>query len=270
VLPSWLKTASLYACAFATAAVFATACDPSYGITAFRCDPSEPECPTKYGDGGTYVCCSDDPAAVDLNDLTAAALPTYGGGTGTPLFSSTLNNASSSGFCIDTTEVLKADAAIGEPGPGAACPKPCNPTWASADITAVCGAGTSCCASVEIQELDCGLDPDLGDAGCWRPVTGNDIMGLGGIDVSDWSSSDHATHQDPAGKGCQDFIMSQAGAISAAGADPDETLRACFRSLTVANQRGFCQGAMDCPLANPAYRDACEQKNDLEGKTGCG
>jgi hypothetical protein len=267
-VPSWLKTASLYASAFATAAVFATACDPSYGITAFRCDPSEPICPSKYG-SGDYVCCSDDPAAIDLENAGAPALPTYGGGTGTPLFSSVLNAASSSGFCIATAEV-PLDAAIGEPGPGAACPKPCNPTWSSADINTVCGPNTSCCASVEIEDLDCGFDPALGDGGCWRPVTGGDITDLGGLDVSNWSSSDHATHQDPGGKGCETFVMSQAAAIAAAGLETNDAKIACFRSLTVANQRGFCQGAMDCPLANPAYRDACEQKNDLEGHTGCG
>jgi hypothetical protein len=267
-VPSWLKTAFLYASAFATAAVFATACDPSYGITAFRCDPSAPDCPTKYG-SGSYVCCSDDPAALDLSDLGTPALPTYGGGTGIPLFSSALNDASASGFCIATSQV-PLDAAIGEPGPGQACPKPCNPTWATEDISSVCGPNTSCCASVELQELDCGFDPALGDGGCWRPVTGGDIMGLGGINVSDWSTSDHVTHQDPGGQGCEAFVLSQAAAISTAGVSPQDAQIACFRNLTVANQRGFCQGAMDCPLANPAYRDACEQKNDLEGHTGCG
>ncbi len=266
-MPSWLKSAFLYAGAFATAATFATACDPSYGITAFRCDPSNPACPTKYG-SGTYVCCSDDPAAIDIDTLDSA-LPTYGGGTGIPLFSSATNSLSSSGFCIDTTQV-PLDAAVGEPGDGTACPKPCNPTWAPADITTVCGAGTSCCASVEIQELDCGFDTSLGDAGCWRPVTGGDIMGLGGVDASDWSSSDHATHQDPGGGGCEQFVTANGAALMMAGVSLQDAQIACFRQLTVANQRGFCQGPMDCPLANPAYRDACEQRNDREGLTGCG
>jgi hypothetical protein len=267
-VPSWLKTAVLYASAFATAAVFATACDPSYGITAFRCDPSKPDCPTKYG-SGSYVCCSDDPAALDLDDLTAPALPSYGGGPGIPLFSSVANNASSSGFCIDTSQV-PLDAAVAEPGAGASCPKPCNPTWTAENITTVCGPGTSCCASVELKELDCGLDMTLGDTGCWRPVTGGDIMGLGGLDVSDWSSSDHATHQDPGGGGCEEFLTTQAAAISTAGVSAQDARVGCFRALTVANQRGFCQGPMDCPLANPAYRDACEQINDREGRTNCG
>lgn len=267
-MPNWLKSAVLYAGAFATAAVFATACDPSYGITAFRCDPSNPACPTKYG-AGTYVCCSDDPAAIDLTDPSAPVLPTYGGGTGIPLFSSASNDKSTSGFCIDTSQV-PLDAAINEPGLGSACPKPCNPTWSPTDIATVCGAGTSCCASVEIQELDCGLDMSLGDAGCWRPVTGGDIQDLGGLDVSDWSSSDHATHQDPGGSGCEAFVTTNSAALADAGVDTTQALLACFRKLTVANQRGFCQGPMDCPLANPAYRDACEQKNDREGRTGCG
>ena len=266
-MPSWLKSAFLYAGAFATAAVFTTACDPSYGITAFRCDPSDPKCPSKYG-SGSYLCCSDDPAALDLEDLTTFVLPTYGGGPGIPLFSSTTNNASTSGFCIDTSQV-PLDAAVGEPGVGQSCPKPCNPTWTGEEITAVCGNGTSCCASVEIEELDCGLDMSLGAGGCWRPVTGGDIMGLGGINASDWSSSDHATHQDPGGGGCEAFVTANAAAIMGAGETAQSVQLACFRRLTVANQRGFCQGPMDCPLANPAYLDACEQKNLAEGRTGC-
>ncbi|KIG15716.1 hypothetical protein DB30_05286 [Enhygromyxa salina] len=263
-----MKTAFLYTSAFASAAVFATACDPSYGIRSFRCDPSAGDCPTKYG-VGTYVCCSDDPAAIDLSDVDAVALPSYGGGPGIPLYASANNNNGTSGFCIDTSSVPPA-AGIMEVGPGQGCPLPCNPTWEKADITAVCGTATSCCATVELQESDCGLDMSLGANGCWRPVTGGDIQGLKGIDVSDWSASDHATHQDPGGGGCEAFVAAQAGAISAAGLSTNDALFACFRKLSVANQRGFCQGAMDCPLANPAHRDACEQKNDAEGRLDCG
>jgi hypothetical protein len=263
-----LKTAFLYASAFAGAAMFATACDPSYGIRTFRCDPSTGECPTKYG-SGTYVCCSDDPAAIDLSDVATPALPSYGGGTGIPLYAAANNNASSSGFCIEVASVPLA-ASIMEPGAGQGCPLPCNPTRDKADITAVCGAATSCCASVELKEADCGLDPDLGDAGCWRPVTGGDIQGLSGINVSDWSASDHATHQDPGGGGCEQFVATQAGPIADAGLTNQQALFACFRQLSVANQRGFCQGAMECPLANPTYIDACEAKNAAEGRVGCG
>lgn len=268
-MPNWLKTGFLYASAFATAAVFATACDPSYGITAFRCDPSNPSCPTKYGEGGTYVCCSDDPAAVDFDNLQDLhPHPTYANtpGPGIPLYSGPTNNNSTSGFCIDTSQV-PADAAITEPGPGSGCPKPCNPTWDAADITAVCGSGTSCCASVELEAADCAQDPDTG---CFRPVTGGDILGLGGADASDWSASDHATHQDPGGSGCEAFVIGQASAIAAAGLSEQDARVACFRRLTVANQRGYCQPAMECPLASPTFRDACDQLNDQAGLTNCG
>ena len=115
-----------------------------------------------------------------------------------------------------------------------------------------------CCQTVELGELDCGLDPSLGDSGCWRPVTGGDIEGFGGLDVSNWSGSKHDTHQDPGGKGCMDFVAATGGSA-----------QECFRRLSVANQRGFCQSGI-CPLTDPAYRDACERKNDAEGRTGCG
>ena len=265
-MPSWLKTAFLYASAFATAALFSTACDPSYGITTFRCDPGgDAGCPDKYGTGGTYICCSDDPTALDPADLDAAALPSYGGGSGVPLFSGAQNDFSRWGFCIDTSQV-PADAGIPDAGPGMGCPMPCNPTWSSSDITAVCGTGTSCCATVEIEEKDCILDPGMGDNGCYRPARGDDITGFGGTGATNWSGSAHATHQDPNGKGCQEFANANAAAL---GIDAEDARLACIRKLTVADQRGFCQGAMDCPLANPSYIDACETLNATNGLTGC-
>lgn len=257
----WLTTLLVYTSAFVGAGMLATACDPTYGITSFRCDPKNPDCPSDFGTG-TYVCCSDDPAAIDLDDTSLAVLPDYvgGGGTGTPLFSGPNNNLSRSGFCIDTGAVPPT-AAIQDAGTGFGCPLPCNPTWSSADVQAVCGAGTICCQTVELGEKDCALDPDLGNNGCWRPVTGNDISGFGGLDVSSWNPSAHDTHQDPNGSGCTAFVTAAGGTQS--------DLTACFRRLTTANQRGFCQSGV-CPLTDPAYRDACERKNDAEGRTGCG
>jgi hypothetical protein len=52
-----------------------------------------------------------------------------------------------------------------------------------------------------------------------------------------------------------------------------QVLTECYRRLTVSNQRGFCIGGPDvagCPLAQPAYRDACEQQNDANFLSGCG
>jgi hypothetical protein len=259
----WLTTLFVYTSAFVGAGLLATACDPTYGVTSFRCDPANPDCPTDFGTG-SYVCCSDDPAALDLDDLGAAALPRYAGksGSGTPLFSGTNNNLSRSGFCIDTAQVPPS-AAIQDPGSGFGCPLPCNPTWSNSDIQTVCGAGTVCCQSVELDEKDCALDPDLGDSGCWRPVTGNDIdsNAFDGLKTSNWSPSAHVTHQDPNGTGCTAFITASGG--------NNQALSACFRRLSVADQRGFCQSGV-CPLTDPAYRDACERKNDGEGRTNCG
>lgn len=258
----WLTTLFVYTSAFVGAGLLATACDPTYAVTSFRCNPSAPDCPTdKYGTGD-YVCCSDDPAALNVDDLTAAALPGYVGknGDGTPLFSGANNHLSTSGFCIDISQVPPS-AAIGDPGSGQGCPLPCNPTWAKADVAAICGAGTVCCQTQELGELDCALDPELGDQGCWRPVTGGDINIFStGLKVSDWSPADHVTHQGPSGKGCTAFVAAEGG--------DDALLEACYQRLSVANQRGFCQAGV-CPLTNPAYVDACERKNAAEGLTGC-
>lgn len=256
----WLTTLFVYTSAFVGAGLLATACDPSYQITSFRCDPSNPACPTDKFGTGAYQCCSDDPAALDLDDLSADALPGYVGksGTGTPIFSAANNSLSRSGFCIDTGAVPPT-AAIQDVGSGMGCPLPCNPTWSNSDVSAICGAGTVCCQTVELGDLDCALDPDLGDTGCWRPVTGGDITGQGGLGVTNWSASKHETHQDPNGIGCKAFVAGTPGA----------TEGACFRRLSVADQRGFCQSGV-CPLTDPAYRDACERKNDAEGRTSCG
>jgi hypothetical protein len=260
----WLTTLLVYVSAFVGAGLLATACDPSYPITSFRCDPTNPNCPTdKYGSAsGQYVCCSDDAAAIDLADPSVAVLPAYlgGGGTGTPLFSGPNNNLSTSGFCIDVG-VVPPDAAIQDAGPGQGCPLPCNPTWSSGDVADVCGTGTVCCETQELGDLDCEVDPSLGDMGCYRPVTGSDIAGLGGLNSSTWSSSAHDTHQSPNGKGCIAFVAANGGG--------EDLQNECFRRLSVANQRGFCQSGA-CPLDVPEYRDACERLNDAEGRPNCG
>ena len=260
----WLTTLLIYGSAFVGAGLLATACDPSYAITSFRCDPSQPDCPSdKYAQGkANYVCCSDDPAALDFNDPTATVLPKYvgGNGTGTPLFSGPANSLSKSGFCIDVS-VVPLSAAIADPGPGQGCPLPCNPTWGQADVSSVCGPGTICCQTQELGEDDCALDPALGDNGCYRPVTGGDINELGGLDVSGWNSSAHDTHQDPNGAGCQAFVASVGGSSQA--------LTECYRRLSVADQRGFCQSG-SCEIdSDPSYLSACARMNLAQGLTNC-
>jgi hypothetical protein len=51
-----------------------------------------------------------------------------------------------------------------------------------------------------------------------------------------------------------------------------ELLLACYRRLTVADQRGWCSNSIGldaCPYAGPTYVDACEQRNLDEGRDGC-
>lgn len=246
----WPKVVAVYGAVLATAALVSGACQWDYATTAFRCDPSNPDCPDSGG--GPYQCCSDDPAALDLGDLSAFVAPSYagGGGTGTPLFSGNNNSLGRSGFCVEAVPGLIEEGAAG-------CPIPCNPTWGSDDLAAVCGAA-KCCQTVELEAEDCALDPTLGDSGCYRPVTGTDINGFGGADATNWSGSSHATHQDPNGAGCITF------------AQGDEAIQgACFRRLSVADQRGFCQNVEVCPLTQPGYIDACSARNAAEGLSGC-
>lgn len=236
-----------------------------------RCDPSSVDPCAEFIE--PHLCCSDDPAAVNLSDLDAAVTPNYvgRGGEGTPIFSGSNNASSRQGVCVADGSVPPV-AALADVG-AAGCPVPCNPQWSASDISSVCGQSALCCQFQELAPEDCGFDPNLGDSGCWRPVTGNDIQGLGGIDASDWSMVDHATHQDPGGSGCEKFVAEiPPNVLADNGLTPQDVLLACFRRLSVANQRGLCIGGAAgavCPYAAPAYIDACEQRNDDEGRGGC-
>jgi hypothetical protein len=257
-------TARVFGATFVVSLLVVLACENGmfFPTTSSRCQPSssEPRC-SKVAD---YQCCSDDPIALELSDLDALALPT----SGTPVFSDTQNDASYSGMCVKVGAVAPAFALP------SGCPIPCNPTWSSNSIAAVCGSDTFCCQTTEIEASDCVLDPELGDAGCWRPARGDDIVGLGGLEATSWSAAEHATLQDPGFHGCVAFVgVFSYAELKAAGVTADDVRLACLHRLGVANQRGFCiggPGLAGCPLAQPSYRDACEQLNDSEGLGGCG
>jgi hypothetical protein len=235
-----------------------------------RCSPGQSgACPEGY------ICCSDDPAALDLNALDAAALPNYDGhgGTGVPLFSAGNNSLSASGMCI-AAGAVPIEGTLGEDG-AQGCPIPCNPSWSEADLDAVCGGNTICCQMVELEPEDCVFDSSLGDVGCWRPVTGTDIIGLGQTGLTRWESTEHATHQDPGGVHCKAFVAGvPQEVLDDEGLTAQDLERACLRRLGVADTRGFCLGKSPsvtaCPLDDPGYRDACEQRNDEQQRGGCG
>jgi hypothetical protein len=260
---------------FGIGVFISSACTVIYPTTAFRCSPFEPDnCPTIGGD--VYQCCSDDPAALLLTEggISSFVTPNYQGrgGEGTPLFSAGNNPLSKSGMCIKVGSVAPAFALADLNAQG--CPVPCNPTWSNTDVAAVCGAGTFCCQTTELHPLDCVFDPNDGDNGCFRPVTGDDIMGVGSNDFTNWGGTAHATHQDPSGSNCEVFVGGLQGTGVLTGSlTPQLVLNECYKRLTVSNQRGFCiggPGVAGCPLAQPAYRDACEQQNDANFLTGCG
>ena len=245
---------------FGVAIAVSSSCGVDYPTTAFRCAPggTEPNCPQESGT--EYQCCSDDPAALDLADLDAFVTPNYQnrGGEGTPIFSGGNNPLSKTGMCVKSGSVPPVAALIDMNAQG--CPVPCNPTWDSGDVSAVCGTGQICCQTVELEQEDCVFDQDAGNGGCFRPVTGADISG--GLTM--WAGTEHKTHQDPSGVSCGEFVLGLPADLQ------EGVLQACYRRLSVANQRGFCLGVALCPLAQPTYRDICEQLNDVNGLAGCG
>ncbi|EDM77604.1 hypothetical protein PPSIR1_02928 [Plesiocystis pacifica SIR-1] len=260
-----------HAAIFGIAALAATSCRVNYPTTAFRCSPGgdDPNCPTQ--DSDEYLCCSDDPAAIQLSNINAVVTPKYVGrdGVGTPLFSGGNNALSTHGMCVKAGSVPIAGALADTNATG--CPVPCNPNWDQDDREDVCGTGAICCQTVELEPEDCVLDPGLGNMGCYRPITGRDIAGLGGLDSTMWGGTEHKTHQDPAGANCMTFVAGATAALPD-GVDGADLLQACYRRLGVADSRGFCLGGDNvdlCPLEVAGYRDACEQLNDMSGRVDC-
>jgi hypothetical protein len=241
--------------ALGLAAAVTAACTIDYPDVAFRCNPSQAEnCP----DG--YICCSDDPLAITSTD--SVGLPSYPGvnsvsNGGTPVFSGSGNARSQSGMCISRWPYGGVPPKLLQDADAAGCPVPCNPEWSASDVDAACGQDAVCCQTVEMGDTDCVLDDTLGTAGCYRAVRGTDIPSK-----TNWAPGTHETMQDPSGTFCSQW----------AGGDTSKR-DACYDGLSVANQRGFClarsAGASSCPLDNQAYVDACEERNVLEGKTGC-
>ncbi|HLT37260.1 MAG TPA: hypothetical protein VK034_13295 [Enhygromyxa sp.] len=262
---------------FGVAVLVSSSCGVNYPVTAFRCSPFDGSSSCPDNSDGKWICCSDDPAAllITANGFDDLVTPKYQGrgGTGNPIFSGGNNPLSKSGMCVKEGSVPVTGALADLNAQG--CPIPCNPTWQPEDISAVCGPQTICCQTVELEPEDCVFDTTVGSAGgCWRPATGFDIENVGTQNLTNWGGTAHKTHQDPSGTNCQTFVQGiPATVLGEAGLSQQQVLQQCYRRLTVANQRGFCLGGAGvnfCPLAQPTYRDACEQKNDIEGRTGCG
>lgn len=196
---------------------------------------------------GSYRCCSDDPAAVD------GGLPDYEGknivGGTTPIFSGANNGLGTSGLCVDTSQIPSGAGLL--EAAAANCPIPCNPTWDTQSISAVCGPTRACCQTRELQPEDCVFDQvqEL-----WRPATGADIGTSTVTPATTWTPDRHRTHQDPNGAGCLTFTGGSMGA----------DFTDCVQQLSVADQRGYCMAlspGQACPHADPTYLDACEQIN---------
>jgi hypothetical protein len=162
-------------------------------------------------------------------------------------------------MCVRTKDIPVGSGLI---DPAAAnCPIPCNPTWSSGDIAAVCGSAPNrvCCQTVELGDKDC-----VQEDGVWRPVTGADIGVKTVVPNTVWNNVAHDTHQDPNGTVCM--------AYAATTSDAAASFAECIRHLTVANQRGFCmslQAGQVCPT-NPdpppmgaGYISICDRKNGM-------
>jgi hypothetical protein len=230
-------------------ATVATSCiKVNYPTVAFRCSPRQGDnCPS------THFCCSDDPSTAD-GDLPAYSLKNINGST--PLYADAANAAGTSGMCVRREDIPMGSGLL---DPAALnCPIPCNPTWSSGNITAVCGENRVCCQTVELGTKDC-----VQEDGSWRPVTGADIGSTAIVPTTNWNNVAHDTHQDPNGTVCLAFAGGNAGS---------DTFKECIRHLTVANQRGYCmslQPGQVCPTdprpipMGAGYISACDRMNGM-------
>lgn len=268
-LRTW-KLISAYVATFAVAATFSGACiNVNYSDTAFRCNPKSQGAACPEG----FVCCSDDP---------------YTDSQGLRFFSGDNNNLSSSGMCIRDAVVASGTAGLLN-----GCPVPCNPKWDPDKKEEVCGSSVTalCCQTTALEPEDCIFDVGLA---CFRPVNGTDTTEVNSCPKADlelrlqatgydaglarcsstWSRSAHVTHQDPGVSSGSSACM----ILAAAGAT---TFDDCLRTLTVADQRGFCltksPSVQVCPtdlsdaekIAAGIPLDACTQMN-LDMQYTCG
>ena len=174
-----------------------------------------------------FNCCSDDPTSI----------------AGIALFSNESNDRSHSGLCVNELDIPRGSGLDND------CPIPCNPTWDRATIDDVCEPNRVCCQTKELVEADCTFDEAEGR---WRPMDGRDAEAALLAGKERWGDG---THQDPTFEGCE----------ALAGGRDNPLFVDCVRSLTVANQRGYCIGlqpGQPCPVDEPDYIDACEAMND--------
>lgn len=175
----------------------------------------------------SFGCCSDDGTTVGPFAV----------------FSHEANDVCQTGMCVRLSDI--------PPGSGLSkgCPIPCNPLWPNERIDEVCGETRACCQTQELVEADCVFDEA---EGLFVPMDGRDAEAalLAGKDR--WGNG---THQDPEFEACE----------ALAGNRNNSVFLDCVRSLTVANQRGYCMAIQPggvCPTAKPEYTDACEAMNE--------
>lgn len=187
-------------------------------------------------------------------------MPAYEGKgiTGSPpLYADAANGAGTSGMCVFREDVPPG-ASLGSAA-ASGCPIPCNPTWSDATVATVCPPMFICCQTQDLGPKDCVQTED--GTGTFRPVTGADIGATGGPDHvlprTSWNNVAHDTHQDPNGTVC----LKVAGCATQADCDGNAVFTECITHLSVADQRGFCLFAQQCPTDLPTYIDACEAMN---------
>ena len=174
-----------------------------------------------------FNCCSDDGTAI--GDFA--------------LFSDEANDRSHSGLCVFANDIPRGSGLDDD------CPIPCNPLWPNERIEEVCGEVRSCCQTQELVEADCIFDEA---EGLWVPMDGRHAEAALLAGKARWGEG---THQDPELEGCE----------ALAGGRNNALFLECVRSLTVANQRGYCtaiQPGKLCPTAERHYIDACEAMNE--------
>ena len=203
------------------------ACEPLTGGFPTIAFTCDPGGPLQPACPDRFNCCSDDGTSI----------------AGFALFSDVANDRSHSGMCVNAADIPRGSGLDND------CPIPCNPLWLSGRIDEACGQTRSCCQTRALVEADCIFDEA---EGLWVPMDGRDAEAALLAGKARWGEG---THQDPEFEGCE----------ALAGGRNNALFLECVRSLTVADQRGYCMALMPgalCPTAEDAYIDACEAMNE--------
>ena len=219
---------------FVVSLLVGVACHVPWVEGSHLCQPSSSKPDKRCPDD--EICCSDDPAALDFSRSRRTRTPSIRGPR-------RLRHSLVLGR-PKRRQLLRRVHQIGDwVALPSGCPVPCNPSWDSDSVDAICGTGTFCCQTLEVDgvglrvRIPRSVTRVAGDQ-FWRRHHGT----RGGLDATSWfceRALDPARSR-RATSARRGSWASPTRSSTDASATAGDVQVACLRRLGVANQRGFC------------------------------